>query len=137
MNSYKVFMASLLFFALFTGASNFQQSFFEGQSVQNDNPVGLDNEYESLKNKTDTMRQRIRTISQPDTGVLQDVAAGLYLVPDFIGLLLAPITILGSTLDAIGAAYFFVPSFATTALKYMIYIGLAYSAFRLLIGLRG
>lgn len=137
MNSYKIFIASILFFALFTGASNFQQSFFQGQNVQNNDSIGLDSEYDKLKNKTDTMRQRIATISQPDTGILQDVAAGLYLVPDFVGLLLAPISILGSTLDSIGAAYFFIPSFATTAVKYIIYIGLAYSVFRLLVGLRG
>jgi len=136
-NSYKLFVASLLFFALFTGASNFQQSFFDGQNVQNNDSLVLDNQYDKLKNKTDTMRQRIATISQPDTGILQDVAAGLYLVPDFVSLLLAPVSILGSTLDAIGAAYFFIPGFVTTALKYFIYIGLAYSIFRLLIGLRG
>lgn len=137
MNSYKVFIGSIVFFALFTGASNFQQSFYDGQGVQSNSTADLDEEYNSLQDNIDQMRQNVRQVQSPDTGLLDSAVAGLYLVPNFLTLIMSPITILGSTIDSIAAAHIFIPQFAATALKYTIYIGISWSAFRLLIGLRG
>lgn len=137
MNAYKVFLASVVFFALFTGATNFQQSFYEGQNVQSNSTTELDKEYSQLQSKIDSIRENVRKVQSPDSGLLDSAVAGLYLVPNFLTLILAPITILGSTIDTIAASHIFIPQFAATALKYIIYIGISWSAFRLLIGLRG
>lgn len=137
MNAYKVFLASVVFFALFTGATNFQQSFYEGQNVQSNSTTELDKEYSQLQNKIDSIRENVRKVQSPESGLLDSAVAGLYLVPNFLTLILAPITILGSTIDTIAASHIFIPDFAATALKYIIYIGISWSAFRLLIGLRG
>ena len=137
MNAYKVFVASVVFFALFTGATNFQQSFYEGQNVQSNSTTELDQEYNQLQGNIDDIRENVRQVQSPDTGLLDSAVAGLYLVPNFLTLILSPITILGSTIDSIAVSHVFIPQFAATALKYLVYIGVSWSAFRLLIGLRG
>lgn len=137
MNAYKVFIGSILFFALFTGASNFQKSFFNEQGVEGGTPDKIDAQYKDLQDRIDSMRDNVRQVSSPETSILDSVVAGLYLVPDFLGIILAPITILTTTIDAIAASHVFIPQFVATALKSIIVIGVSWSAFRLLIGLRG
>jgi len=131
-----VFVAMLLFFGLFAGGSSFQQSFLEEQGVQVNESTPLEQEYSELQDNIDEIRKEVRKIQQPDTGLLDSAVAGLYLVPKFLGILLSPITILGSTLETIGATYWFVPEFLTTMLKYILYLGITMGGFRLLIGLR-
>jgi len=137
MNAYKVFIGSILFFALFTGATNFQNSFFNEQGVDGGTPTEINAQYDNLQNRVDSMRSNVRQIQSPETSILDSVVAGLYLVPDFLGIILAPITILTTTIDAIAASHVFIPQFVATALKSMIVIGVSWSAFRLLIGLNG
>jgi|SRR6056297_1101944 len=138
MNAYSVFVASIVFFALFTGATNFQQDFYSQQSVDSPNKTtDLDREYQNLKDTIDSLRENVRQVQSPDSGLLDSAVAGLYLVPSFLKLILSPITILSSAIDTIAANYVFIPGFAATALKYLIYTGISWSAFRLLIGLRG
>jgi len=137
MNAYNIFIASIVFFALFTGASSFQQEFFDKQGVETSQEMPLDKEYQELQGTIDDMRENVRQVRTPETGILDSAVAGLYLVPNFLRLILAPITILLSTIDTIAAAYVFVPQFAATGLKYLIIIGISWSAFRLLIGLQG
>lgn len=132
----KVFIGMILFFGLFAGGSSFQQSFMDEQGVEVNQSTPLEQEYSDLQENIDEIRQEVRKIQQPDTGLLDSAVAGLYLVPKFLGILLSPITILGSTLETIGATYWFVPEFFTTMLKYMLYLGVTIGGFRLLIGLR-
>lgn len=137
MNAYKVFIGSIVFFALFTGASNFQQDFFDKQDVDHQTTTALDKEYSTLRSTVDSIRSNVREVQRPESGVLDSVTAGLFLVPDFLRLILAPITILLSTFDTIAASYIFIPQFAATGLKTIVIAGVSWSAFRLLIGLRG
>jgi len=137
MNSYKVMIASLVFFGLFTGASNFQQSFYSGQGVESNSTGEIQAEYDKLGDRIDNLRSSVRSVSSPETSVLDSVVAGLYLVPDFLSVILSPITILNTTIDAVAARYVFIPGFAATGLKTVIVAGVSWSAFRLLIGLRG
>jgi len=137
MNAYKVMVASLVFFALFTGASNFQQSFYSGQGVESNSTGEIQAEYDKLGDRIDNLRSSVRSVSSPETSVLDSVVAGLYLVPDFLSVILSPITILNTTIDAVAARYVFIPGFAATGLKTVIVAGVSWSAFRLLIGLRG
>jgi len=137
MNAYKVFIASILFFTLYTGASNFQQGFMDSQNVANNTTYALDSEYEKLQTVIDDIRQNVRAVQSPETSILDSAVAGLYLVPDFLRLILAPITIMGAAIDTIAQTAWFIPQFIATAVKYTLYIGISWSAFRLLIGLRG
>jgi len=137
MNAYKVMIASIVFFALFTGASNFQNNFFEEQGVTNNQTLPIEKEYESLQNNVDSLRSNVRAVSSPDEGLLDSAVAGLYLVPNFLGLILSPITLLNAAIDTIAAQYIFVPVFLATMVKLVIITGVSWSAFRLLIGLRG
>lgn len=137
MNAYKVFVASILFFTLYTGASNFQQGFMDSQNVASNTTYALDSEYDELQTVIDDMRQNVRQVQSPERSVLDSAVAGLYLVPDFLRLIVAPITIMGAAIDTISATAWFIPEFLATALKYALYIGVSWSAFRLLIGLRG
>jgi len=137
MNAYKVMVASVVFFALFTGASNFQQSFYSGQGVESNSTGEIQAEYDKLGDRIDNLRSSVRSVSSPETSVLDSVVAGLYLVPDFLSVILSPITILNTTIDAVAARYVFIPGFAATGLKTVIVAGVSWSAFRLLIGLRG
>ena len=131
-----VFIAMILFFGLFAGGSSFQQSFMDEQGVELNQTTPLEKEYSQLQDNIDEIRQEVRKIQQPDTGLLDSAVAGLYLVPKFLGILLSPITILGSVLDTIGASFWFMPEFLTTMLKYILYLGITMGGFRLLIGLR-
>lgn len=137
MNAYKVMVASVVFFALFTGASNFQQSFYSGQGVESNSTGEIQAEYDKLGDRIDNLRSSVRSVSSPETSVLDSVVAGLYLVPDFLSVILSPITILNTTIDAVAARYVFIPGFAATGLKTVIVAGVSWSAFRLLIGLNG
>jgi len=137
MNAYKVMIASVMFFALFTGASNFQQDFLDNQGVQSNTTGAIQAEYDKLDGRIDSLRSNVQAVSSPETSVLDSVVAGLYLVPDFLGVILSPITILSTTIDTIAARYVFIPGFAATGLKTVIVAGVSWSAFRLLIGLRG
>lgn len=135
MSAYKVFLASIVFFALFTGATQFQQGFFEGQNLNTQDQTQVQSQYDKLGDKIDQLRSDVRSVRTPDS--LSDVAAGLYLVPNFLTLIMSPITILASTIDAIVAQHAFIPGFVGTGLKYLIYTVISWSAFRLLVGLRG
>lgn len=137
MNSYKVFMASILFFTLYTGASNFQQGFMDQQGVNQNQSYALDKEYQELRDTVDDIRENVRQVQSPETGILDSAVAGLYLVPDFLRMILAPITIMISAIDTIAASTWFLPQFIATGVKYALIIGVSWSAFRLLIGLRG
>jgi len=137
MNSYKVMIASLVFFGLFTGASNFQQNFYSEQGVQNNETLPIDREYQDLQNNIDELRSNVNAVQSPESSILDSAVAGLYLVPNFLGLILSPITILNAAIDSIAAQYIFVPMFMATLVKTIIIAGVSWSAFRLLIGLRG
>lgn len=137
MNAYKVMIASLLFFGLFTGASNFQQNFYEGQGVENNQTLPIDKEYQELQNNIDSLRSSVNAVQSPESSILDSAVAGLYLVPNFLTLILSPITILNAAIDTIAAQYIFVPAFMATLVKTVIIAGVSWSAFRLLIGLRG
>jgi len=137
MSAYKVFIGSIVFFALFTGATTFQQSFFNGQNVQDNSTDVIDQEYQNLQDKIQKMRENVRAVQSPDNTVLDSAVAGLYLVPNFLTLILSPITIVSSVLDALAAQYVFFPKFAATGLKFVLITVVSWSAFRLLVGLRG
>lgn len=137
MSAYKVFIASIVFFGLFTGASTFQQSFFNGQNVQNNDTAQINNQYDKLQGNVDELRNNVRQVQSPDSSILDSVEAGLYLVPNFLTLILSPITILTSTIDALAAQYIFFPQILATGLKTLIITVVAWSGLRLLIGLRG
>ena len=79
----------------------------------------------------------MNAVQSPDSSILDSAVAGLYLVPNFLGLILSPITILNAAIDSIAAQYIFVPVFLATLVKTVIIAGVSWSAFRLLIGLRG
>lgn len=137
MNAYKVMIASLVFFGLFTGASNFQQDFYEEQGVENNETLPIEKEYQELQGNVDELRSNVNAVQSPDEGLLDSAVAGLYLVPNFLGLILSPITILNAAIDSIAYQYIFVPMFLATLVKTVIIAGVSWSAFRLLIGLRG
>jgi len=137
MNAYKVMIASVVFFGLFTGASNFQNSFMDEQGVDNNQSLPIDKEYKSIQGTIDSLRSDVREVSSPDSGVLDSAVAGLYLVPNFLDLILSPITLLSAAIDTIAAQYIFVPAFLATMIKLVIITGVSWSAFRLLIGLSG
>lgn len=137
MSAYKVFLGSIVFFALFTGATTFQQSFFQGQNVDSNSTNVIDQQYDKLKANVQELRQNVRQVQSPDSSILDSAVAGLYLVPNFLTLILSPITIISSVLDALAAQYIFFPQFMATGIKFVIITVVSWSAFRLLIGLRG
>jgi len=138
MNAKQMFIASIVFFAFFTGANQFQQGFYDGQGVDtNQSMTEINRQYDKLDRRVSTLREDVRAISSPETSILDSVVAGLYLVPDFLSLIMAPITILNATIDTITATYVFIPGFVGGMLKLLIIITVTWSAFRLLIGLRG
>lgn len=138
MNARQLFIGSIVFFALFTGATNFQQAFYEGQGVETNNSLNeINHEYDLLEERVDTLRSDVRAVSSPETSLLDSAVAGLYLVPDFLSLIMSPIGILNATIDTVAANYVFVPGFVAGGLKLLIIMTVSWSAFRLLIGLRG
>lgn len=137
MSAYKAFIGLVVFFGLFTGAMNFQTNFYEEQDVSTNGTQIMDNEYEKLRNNIDKMRENVRQVQSPEESLLDSAVAGLYLVPNFLTLILAPITITTSFIDSLAAQYIFFPKAAAVMLKSLVIIGISWSAFRLLIGLRG
>lgn len=132
-----MFIGSILFFALFTGGVNFQQDFLSEQGVDDSTNVAIEKEYDKLNEAVDSLRQKVRNVQRPETGLLDSAVAGLFLVPDFLQLLMSPIAILSTTIDSVAASYVFIPQFVATLLKTLIVLVVSYSTFRLLVGLRG
>lgn len=92
-------VTSMLFYT-HTGAN-------EKYSVSNDRVDPVNDEYNDLQNtiqsnnKSDPgIKERLETLTGTDAGIFAQIGAGIYVVPEIIGLLFKPITLLDAVISS-------------------------------------
>lgn len=134
----EIFFGSVVFFFIFTAGSTFTTSLFEDQQVQDNTSLAVENEYDDLQNtikgSNNSIQSKLSKLQEPESGVIDSAAAGLLLVPEFINVLTAPMSILSSALDGIALQFSFVPQSFVTFLKIMIVAGIGFAVFSIAIG---
>lgn len=136
----EIFVASVLFFGLFTTGAGFTNSLFEKQDVQDASSVGIQEDYNQLQNKikggNNSLQSKLNEISRPDSGALEKASAGLLLVPQFLDVLTTPFKILSSAVDGIAQSYAFIPAGFVTVLEILIIVSVGFAVLGLAIGQR-
>jgi len=136
-----VFIASILFFGLFTGGTQFMNDLWTNHDVQSNTSLTVREDYKELQgavsSNNNSLRSKITTLGSDKGGILDAASAGLLLVPQFITVITKPITLLVSTLGSIHSAFsVFLPGWAATMIELVIISTIAYAIFSIATGVR-
>jgi len=136
-----IFIASIMFFGLFTGGTTLMNDLWSNHDVQSDTSLTVREDYETLQKSVNgnnnSLRSKIETLSTDSGGILDAASAGLLLVPQFISVLTQPISLLVSTLGSINSAFaVFLPGWAATMIELIIVATIGYAIFSIALGVR-
>lgn len=141
----QVFIAATVFLALYVGGTTFLTSLYTNHNVQDQTSLQITQEYDELQkdigvgqyqNESGSLYSIIKGREFNSGNLVQDVVAGLLVVPKFIDILLTPIDIVDSTLNGLQQEFSYLPSWIFLTLKILIYSTLLYGVFGLIIGMR-
>lgn len=141
MKASEIFIASILFFGLFTGGTTFMNDLWSNHDVNSETSLTVREDYDKLQqsvnSNNNSLRSKISTLSTDSGGILDAASAGLLLVPQFISVLTQPITLLVSTLGSINSAFaVFLPGWAATMIELLIVSTIGYAIFSIASGVR-
>jgi len=136
LNPSSAFITLIVGFGLFTGGMTFMGSAFGQHNVQQESSLEVQKEYDKISNKVRSVDNKASEVTDDQGTILDTASAGLLIVPDILGLLVAPLEVVGATIGTLQAAFpTLIPGWFATMLELVIIGAIGFGIFRVILGI--